>query len=1035
MVVVFVDLGRFKPFLEAAASVAIGQEVSVDGDLSVLVGGHVRIKAANIRIEKNVDGVTVPTLQIGGLSISVATASLVRGPLRIDELKIKDVSHRIDTTIERIDNSADEGSFELPELKAVSIDNVRIDIATATVTEFLVVENATLDSAEGDWLVRVSGTLNGEPLHLNGRLGPFTSIGHDEHLMLTASGDLGRIDFTAEASTESATTFALPRLRIAVEGGDAAYLLGLLNAPGFTDGPLKLDVSVGRDDADQAIMLRADGQFGEFSLAAEGNVDQLVTPESAALIFKLSGPSLKRVGQMLGVESAPDASYKASGSLRLEQTLLQVEDFRLDTADMRVVAAGQLGRGPELADSNFEVAISGQRIGSFATLLGIPDFLEGSFEANARLVTDRSQMNSFIATARVGEIHAKLSGDRLPLSNHERSWFALSADGPDLAIVVPSLEGRLAEPLPFSVTGNVDIKRGEVLLDEVRLVLGDTNATLTLGGKINTLTKMATVDLNATSEDMAALLARVGVETDSPSGASVSARVTASPARVDIEDLDFTVAEGRLRGTVGLKTGTEPLAAEFDVTFDKLSLSAMVPATPAYRPADLEVNGAAKGAFGRKRIALDKLHITVGDATFDGSGAIDLAGNNLSSLNFDLRVPDFQRLGSSERFELPSVPGHAKGELSSQPGIIRLSDTELAIGRSSLSIAADYRVGERPSLELTVDSPLVDLTEWIAARTARDDPDDGMEPGRRAIPDVAFPVDLLESMDATVSIELREAIGHYAKFSGVRLRAALQHGALTLDEFGFDSSDGSLESQGSYAPGETGRELKLKMTGRDMRLLGPIDEGADQRATRPTTAIDLSLSGTGGDLRTLLAGLDARIAVEVGAGSIPVGYETRRAHALFGNFGLEFLGTLNPFSKPNDDLVLDCAVILLTVDDGVVIGDPLAVVRTESLSVFGTGNVDLETEAISLYFNTQLRKGIGVSVGSVVHPFTRVGGTLAEPALEIHKRGAFFEGGAAIATGGLTALAKGLHGRFLADKDPCTTALEKFQAVNKTAAN
>jgi hypothetical protein len=546
---------------------------------------------------------------------------------------------------------------------------------------------------------------------------------------------------------------------------------------------------------------------------------------------------------------------------------------------------------------------------------------------------------------------------------------------------------------------------------------------------------MATVDLHATTDDMVALLARVGVETNSTGGAAVSAQVTASPERVEIEDLDFTVAEGRLRGTVGLTTGAEPLAANFDVTFDKLSLSAMVPTTPSYRPADLEVNGAAKGAIGGKRIALDHLHITAGDATFDGSGAIDLAGNKLSSLNFDLRVPDIQSLGSSEIFALPSVPGRAKGELSSQPGAIRLSDTELVIGRSSLSIAGDYRVGERPSLELTVDSPLLDLTEWIAPRTAREDPDDGMESGRRAIPDVAFPVDLLDSLDATVSIGLREAIGHYAKFQGVRLRAALQHGALTLHEFGFDSSDGSLESQGSYAPGETGLELKLKMTGRDMRLLGPVDEGPVKRAARPTTAINIAMSGTGGDLRTLLAGLDARIAVEVGPGSVPVGYETRMIHDLFGDFALKFLDTLNPFSKRDDDLVLDCAVILLTVEDGVMSGDPLAVVRTERLSVFGAGNVDLETEAINVYFNTQLRKGIGVSLGSVVHPFTRIGGTLAVPALEIHKRGAFIEGGAAIATGGLTTLAKGLHGRFLADKDPCTTALKIFQAANKTAAD
>ena len=39
VVILSVDLGRFNPFLEAVASLVISQEISVDGDLGVLVGG------------------------------------------------------------------------------------------------------------------------------------------------------------------------------------------------------------------------------------------------------------------------------------------------------------------------------------------------------------------------------------------------------------------------------------------------------------------------------------------------------------------------------------------------------------------------------------------------------------------------------------------------------------------------------------------------------------------------------------------------------------------------------------------------------------------------------------------------------------------------------------------------------------------------------------------------------------------------------------------------------------------------------------
>ena len=114
--------------------------------------------------------------------------------------------------------------------------------------------------------------------------------------------------------------------------------------------------------------------------------------------------------------------------------------------------------------------------------------------------------------------------------------------------------------------------------------------------------------------------------------------------------------------------------------------------------------------------------------------------------------------------------------------------------------------------------------------------------------------------------------------------------------------------------------------------------------------------------------------------------------------------------------------LALKMDDGVGSSNS----STERMNLFAKGNVNLETEAINVDFNTELRKGIGVSIGDVFNPFTRIGGTLAKPALVVDEKGAFLEGGTAIATGGLTTIAKGLRGRFFGDKQPCESALTKF---------
>ena len=52
-----------------------------------------------------------------------------------------------------------------------------------------------------------------------------------------------------------------------------------------------------------------------------------------------------------------------------------------------------------------------------------------------------------------------------------------------------------------------------------------------------------------------------------------------------------------------------------------------------------------------------------------------------------------------------------------------------------------------------------------------------------------------------------------------------------------------------------------------------------------------------------------------------------------------------------------------------------------------------------------------------------VTGTLGNPLLTVDPEGTIIQGGAAIATGGLSILAKGFKDRFFSNRDPCGTAL------------
>jgi len=169
-----------------------------------------------------------------------------------------------------------------------------------------------------------------------------------------------------------------------------------------------------------------------------------------------------------------------------------------------------------------------------------------------------------------------------------------------------------------------------------------------------------------------------------------------------------------------------------------------------------------------------------------------------------------------------------------------------------------------------------------------------------------------------------------------------------------------------------------------------------------------------------------------GSGVLPGG-SGRLARLLFGSFGTELLQAINPLAESSRKTNLNCAVLMLMVDGGVVTGNPALVMQTDMLNIFGKGKINLVTEALDFDFNTQQRKGIGLSLGDLINPYTKVGGTLASPMIALDSTGALVEGGAAFATGGLTVIAKALRNRFLSNRDPCGKALETYRKAVEAA--
>jgi hypothetical protein len=210
--------------------------------------------------------------------------------------------------------------------------------------------------------------------------------------------------------------------------------------------------------------------------------------------------------------------------------------------------------------------------------------------------------------------------------------------------------------------------------------------------------------------------------------------------------------------------------------------------------------------------------------------------------------------------------------------------------------------------------------------------------------------------------------------------------------------------------------------------LGLMAVEGQEAATIPPTTIDLELHAVGKTRREMAGGVDGKIRVSVGSGQVAAS----GIDFLLSDFVTELFTLLNPFAETSEYTLLECAVYAADIESGQVAVFPV-IFHTEQLTILSEGTVDLDTEHVDLSFNTKVRKGLGLSAGMIINPLIKVGGRLNSPAIELDPKGTVITGGLAVATAGISLLAKSMNDRFLSSEDPCGDALKEIEKRETSA--
>jgi hypothetical protein len=197
---------------------------------------------------------------------------------------------------------------------------------------------------------------------------------------------------------------------------------------------------------------------------------------------------------------------------------------------------------------------------------------------------------------------------------------------------------------------------------------------------------------------------------------------------------------------------------------------------------------------------------------------------------------------------------------------------------------------------------------------------------------------------------------------------------------------------------------------------------------RPPIDVEIDLEAVGATPHELANSTNGAVQLVIGKGVM----DSSMLDLVTADILLTLLKAFNPFAKDDPTTEMQCGVALLSLNDGVARLEPMAF-QSDKMTLLGGGRIDLATEELNLRWVSKPRKGIGISASMITNPYIKLGGTLAEPSVELKPLEAVTSTGVAVATLGVSWLAKGFFDRITAEKKVCKKALEEIRQLTNEA--
>jgi len=838
-------------------------------------------------------------------------------------------------------------------------------------------------------------------------------------LALDINGNIGQTEVEATGTVQDLQSFEDISLKAVANGPDLGRVLRIAGIHQVREAPFMLRIDA-ESGGSTLVVNEASMVFAEAQIDASAHIPNFPSPDDAIIKLTIEGPDIERFRYITGIPGAATGAFSLGFTVDVGDDGVEILEMQVRTSLGEIRADGRLGNPDDLTGTYLDFSLKSDSLERFTDAYGIeglPDYpfsVTGGAEYVQGGIRTRGPVISIVE-----DVTAKIDGMIVLNSGIKGSDFDFELTGPNLADLIGAFATPTGVPgQPYDIKGRLEIRDDGYRFRDVTGNVG--RSAVDVDGLLTPVSGLSGTRFNfeIKGPEFQEVIDEIGGIEVRAGAYELSGSILLEPDMLTLSDIALDRPAGNVRLDLGLGLPTSREWVDFDVRARGKDVRSLLSGLERIEVFELPFTVDARGNLRGDHMRYDRFNVGVGDATVTAVGDLDLEDMNASTeFSYDLQIPSLAQLGTIDGRRLRDQAFSLYAHVVGGGGVLEFDQLVLKIGESDVNGFVRIQMGDVPVIKVDVYSDALVFAPFLEAAEFEYDPTPEFDDGR-LIPDVPMPFDALKNLNASVDVDIKLLQRGPLLMRDIMFDANLRDGVLTIPVAGFKARSGELIAAASLDPADGAGAAALKLVARNFAL-GMSEMNQDMAMTGD---IDINLRAKGNDLRTLLGNMNGVFFLNARGGRMT---ENRFLRAMYGDLLEEILGTINPFRQTDPYTDFDCIVAPMHVADGLLTGAPNSFIATDKIRIATQASVNLKTEEIRVGIRTTPTRTLSISAGELVNPYIRVVGTLAQPRLAVDETGVLISGGAAVATGGLSLLAKSVWDRVSRSRDPCGQTAEQ----------